>query len=92
MSEALAKAQLALFLGNLQRRGGVRVLDENIRTLAQQNLGGIGFLARIKPGVDPDDLHLEIRIDRLRAQHEGIDAGHNFRDREGHDVARRSGL
>ena len=36
---------------------------------------------------DPDDLHLEVGIDRLRAEHEGVDAHHHFRDREGGDVA-----
>ena len=58
----------------------------------KQHLGGVGFLAGIVPGIGPDDLHLEVRIDRLRAQHEGVDAGDDFRDREGHDVARRAGL
>ncbi len=68
------------------------MLDHDVRALAQQNLGRIGFLAWVKPGVHPNDLYFEIRIDRLRAQHEGVDAGDNFRNGEGNDVARRSGL
>ena len=78
---------LALLFGDLKGCGRIGVLDDDVGALAEQHLGGVGFLARIVPGVDPDDLHLEIGIDRLRAEHEGVDAGDDFRNREGNDVA-----
>ena len=88
----LAEAELAGLFGLLQRRGRVSVLDHDVRTLAEQHLGGVGFLARIIPGVHPDDLDLEVRVHRLGAEHEGIDAHDDFRNREGHDVARSTRL
>jgi len=68
------------------------MLHDDVGALVEQRLGGVGFLARIEPGVHPHDLGLEIRIDRMRAEHEGIDAHHHFRDREGDDVAGNAGL
>ena len=68
------------------------MLHDDVGALAEQHLGGVGFLAGVVPGIHPDDLHLEVGIDRLRAEHEGIDAGHDFRDREGDDIAGRAGL
>ena len=62
------------------------MLNHDVGTLAEQHLGSVGFLARIVPGIHPDDLHLEVRIDRLGAEHEGVDAHHHFRNREGDDV------
>ena len=88
----LAEALLALLLGDLQRSRRVGVLHHDVGALAEQHLGGIGFLAGIVPGIHPDDLHLEIRIDRLRAQHEAVDAHDDFRNREGDDVARHTGF
>ena len=60
--------------------------------LVDQSLGGIGLPARVKPGIDPDDLELEIRIYRPRAEHECIDPANNFRDRKRGDVAGNTGL
>jgi hypothetical protein len=44
------------------------------------------FLTWVEPGVDPDDLQLEARVDRLRTLLEGVDAHHHFGNREGSDV------
>jgi hypothetical protein len=64
MSDAWPKAWMLALFGNLHRRGGVGVLRDDVDALVDQRLGGIGFLARVEPGVHPDDLELEIRIDR----------------------------
>jgi hypothetical protein len=43
------------------------VLHDDIGALAEQDLGGVGFLAGIIPAVHPDDLDLEVGVHRLRA-------------------------
>ncbi len=83
----LAERLDATLGGDLHRRGRVRVLGQDVDALVDQRLGGVGFLAGVEPGVGPDDLDLEVRVHRLRAMHEGIDAHDDFRDREGGDVA-----
>ena len=40
----------------------------------------------------PDDLHLDVRIDALRAQHRRIDAGDHLWNRERADIAEHAGL
>ena len=50
------------------------------------------FLARIVPGVDPDHLGLDVRVDLLRRQREGVDAHHHLGDRERADIADHAGL
>jgi hypothetical protein len=39
---------------------------------------GIGFLARVEPGVHPDDLDLDAGIDALCADRRGVDARDDF--------------
>ena len=68
------------------------MLHDDVRALVDQRLGGVGFLARIEPGVHPDDLDLDVRIDRLGAEHGGVDVGDDLRDRERDDVAEHAGL
>ena len=41
--------------------GAVGVLHDHVGALVEQRLGGVGFLARIEPGVHPDDLDLDVR-------------------------------
>ena len=41
----------------------------------------------MQPGIDPDDLELEVGVDRLCTEQERIDAAHDLWDREGSDVA-----
>ena len=65
----------------------VGVLHDHVGALIDQRLGGVGFLARIEPLADPDDLDLDVRIDGLRADHRRVDAGDHFRDRHRADVA-----
>ncbi len=83
----LPEAVDAGFLGFLQGRRRIRVLGDDVGTLGDQGFRGIGFLARVEPGVHPDDLDLEVRVDLLGAQHEGVDPGHDLGDREGRDIA-----
>ena len=68
------------------------MLHDDIGALVEQCLGGVGFLAGIEPGIHPDDLDLDVRIDALRADHGGVDAGDNFRNRERADIAEHAGL
>ena len=63
------------------------MLHDDVGALVDQRLGGVGFLAGIEPGVRPDDLDLDVGIDRLRAEHGGVDAGDHFRNRERGDIA-----
>ena len=53
MSEAWPKAFRPALFGNLHRRRRISVLGQNVDALVEECLGGIGFLARIEPGVDP---------------------------------------
>ena len=59
---------------------------QDIDALVDHGLGSVGFLAGVEPGVNPDDLELEARIDRAGALFEGVDTHDDFRDREGGDV------
>ena len=88
----LAEAEQAALLGDLERLGRVGVLGDDVDALVEQRLGGVAFLGRVHPGVDPDDLELEVGVDRLRAEHERVDAHDHFGDREGDDVAGGAGL
>ena len=72
--------------GNLHGGRRIGVLHEDVGALVGQRLGGVGFLARVEPGVHPDHLELDVGIDGLRAEHGRIDAGNHLRDRERGDV------
>ncbi len=63
------------------------MLNHDVCTLVNQGLGSIAFLARIIPGVGPNDFDLHVRVNRPCAHHEGVDTTDNFRDREGADIA-----
>ena len=68
------------------------MLHDHVGALVEQGLGGVGFLAGVEPRVHPDDLDLDVGIDGLRAEHRGVDAHDDFRDRERADIAEHAGL
>ncbi|MGY4462318.1 hypothetical protein ACVWYI_006278 [Bradyrhizobium sp. LB13.1] len=70
----------------------IRVLHDDVSALVDQRLGSVGLLARIEPGVGPDDLHLDVRVDGLRRQDRRIDARDDLRNRERADIAEHAGL
>ncbi len=88
----LAEGELAAFGGDLHRRRAVGVLHDDVGALVDQRLGCVGFLAGVEPVVYPDDLDLDVRVDGLRRQHGGVDAGDDLRDRERADIAEHAGL
>ena len=88
----LAERLDAALGSHLHRTGRIGVLGDDVDTLVDQRLGGVGFLARVEPGIGPHDLDLEVGIDGLRAEHERVDAHHHLGDRERGDVARHAGL
>ena len=71
----------------LKCRSTVGMLGDDVRALIHQYFGRVGFFGRIKPTINPHDFYLHVRIDRLRTQHECIDAAHDFGNRERGDVA-----
>ena len=78
----LTEGENAALSGDLHGGRRVGVLHDHVDALVGERLGGVGFLARIEPGVHPDHLELDIRVDGLRAEHGGVDAGDHFGDRE----------
>src|SRR5690606_18849787 len=78
--------------GSLDRCRAVGVLEDYVHALVDQRVGGIGFLARIEPGVDPDDLDLGARVVLVQRQLDGVDVADDLRNREGGDVADLLGL
>ena len=64
------------------------MLGDDVGALADQHLGRVRLLAGVEPRAHPDDLQLEVGVDGLRAQQEGVDAADHLRDRERGDVAR----
>jgi len=62
------------------------MVGDDIGTLGDQSLGSFPFLARIKPGVDPDDFDFNIGIHRFGAQSKSVDAPQNFGDRKGGNI------
>jgi len=64
----------------------------SVCTLLDQRIGRVRFFARIKPCVDPNDFELDIRVGFLGEEVSGVDAAHNFGDRERSDVADRVGF
>ena len=87
ISESWPNASLPRSLAICIAAGLVGVLHDDVSALVDQCLGGVGFLAGIEPGVGPDDLDFDIGIDRLRAEHGGVDAGDHFGNRERGDIA-----
>ncbi len=82
----------ATALGGLDRCRAVGVLEDHVHALVDQRVGGIGFLARIEPGVDPHHLDLGARVVLVQRQLNGVDVADHFRNREGRDVADLLGL
>ena len=74
-------------LRDLRRGGRIGVLQDNVRALVDQRLGGVALLARVVPGVDPDHLDLGLRVHLAQREREGIDAADHLRNRERGDVA-----
>jgi hypothetical protein len=68
------------------------VLGEDVGALVGEGLGGVRLLARIVPGIDPDDADLQVGPDGLGAEHEGVDAGDDLGNGEGADIADGPGL
>ena len=88
----LAEGVQAARLRHLHAGRRVGMLDQNVGALVEQGLGGIGLLAGVEPCVHPDNLDLDVGIDRLRAEHGGVDAHDDFRDRERTDIAEYAGF
>ncbi|MPN08802.1 hypothetical protein SDC9_156087 [bioreactor metagenome] len=82
----------AFFFGRLHHGGGVGVLGEHVGALADQGHGGFALLARVVPGVDPDDTDLGLGIDAARTHGEGVDALQDLGDGKGGDIAQHVGL
>ena len=78
---------VARFLRRRLRCCGIGVLQDNIRTLFDQNLGGVCFFGGVKPCVGPDDLELDIGVHLLGVDIGRVDAPDHFGDREGPDIA-----
>ena len=72
--------------------GRVGVLREDVAALVDQRLGRVAFLRRVVPGVDHDELEPRLRVDRLHAEHEGVDALDNFGNGNGADITGEAGL
>ncbi len=83
----MAETERAAIGGRLKRRGAVGVLGDDVDALVEQRRRGVRLAGWIVPGIHPHDAELDVGIDRLRAQHERVDAGDDFRDREGADIA-----
>ncbi len=82
----------AALLRHLHGGRAVGVLHDHVGTLVEQCLGGVGLLTGIEPRIHPDDLDLDVRVDRLRTEHGGVDTRHDFRDRERADIAEHARL
>ena len=89
---SLTKGMQATLSGCLKCCGTVRVLGNNVSTLIHQHLGGVSLLGRIKPGIHPDHLNLDVRVDRMGAEQKGINAADDFGNWEGGDITYRVGF
>ena len=83
----LAETMDAGLLGRLQHGRAVGVLRQDVGTLGDMHLRGVGFLDRVIPAVDPDHRDRRIRVDRTHAERKGVDALDHFRNREGGEIA-----
>ena len=63
------------------------MLKHHVGALVDQGACGLGFLGGIEPGVDPDDLELDIGVHCPSVQVGRVDAPDHLGDREGPDVA-----
>ena len=68
------------------------MLGNHVSALPDQHLGRIRFFPRIKPGIDPNDFHLKVRVDGLGTQNERVDAHHHFRNGKRGHIARNTGF
>ncbi|MNC35214.1 hypothetical protein D3C75_836880 [compost metagenome] len=82
----------AAAFGGLDRCRAVGVLEQHVNALVDQGVGGIGFLARVEPGVDPHHLDFGAGVVFVQRQLDGIDIAQHFRNREGGDIADLLGL
>ncbi|MNQ65447.1 hypothetical protein D3C85_799010 [compost metagenome] len=82
----------AATFGGLDWRRAVGVLEHHVHALVDQCVGGIRFLARIEPGVDPHHLDFGTGVVLVQGQLDGVDVADHFRDRERGDVADLFGL
>ena len=71
----------------LQGGGAVSMLCNDVGSLIHQHFRGIGFLARVVPGIYPDNFDFDVGVLCLRPEHEGIDAPDNLGYWERGDIA-----
>src|SRR3984893_12395182 len=83
----VADPRNALRLGELPRCRTVDVLPQHVRPGGDETLRGLLLLARIEPGVGPDQANLRARMRRLRAESERVGVPDDLRNRERHYVA-----
>ena len=76
----------AAFLRGLHGGGRIGVVGDDIGALREESVGGFAFFAGVVPGVNPYHADLRFGIDGLRAEHEGVDAAHDFGNRERADI------
>ncbi|MNH09789.1 hypothetical protein D3C79_692500 [compost metagenome] len=77
----------AATFGGLDWRRAVGVLEHHVHALVDQRVGGIGFLARVEPGVDPHHLDFGAGVVFVQGKLDGIYIAQHFRNREGGDIA-----
>src|SRR5690606_17311326 len=82
----------AAFLGNLQGSRAVGVLGDHVDALVDHGASRVSFLGRVVPARDVDGGDREVRVHLAGGQNEGVDAHHDFRDRERTDVTSLAGL
>ena len=76
----------------LQHGRCIGVLCHDVRALCDENLGGVGFLDRIGPGVGPDHHDFGVRVGFTHADGECVQALIGLGDRERRDIADLVGL
>ncbi len=79
----------------LRHRGhgrGVGVHHQHVGTRVDQRLGGLAFLGRVVERVDPKDLDLDVLVDALCAQCQGVQGANLDRYRVSPDLADDVGL
>ncbi|MDQ0589778.1 hypothetical protein QFZ47_003887 [Variovorax paradoxus] len=83
---------LAPLLRSGHHGGGAGVEGDHIGVLVEQRHGGIAFLRRIEPLVEPHHDHLGVRIHGPHAERERVDALQHLGNRKARHVARNVGL
>ena len=87
-----AKAALAHFFGGLQHGGRIGVLEQHVGAAIDERGGGLGFLGRVEPVVDPHHAGLDGRVGALRTQREAVDVANHLGNRHRSHHAQGIGL